>query len=235
MPSQPDYTLISHVLCPYVQRAAITLAEKAVPYRRIDIDLAAKPDWFRAISPLGRVPVLQVGATALFESAVIAEYLEEVTGHPMHPADPLEKARHRAWIEMASATLDTIAGLYSAADAEAFEIRRRALADRLARLDAGLADGTADGPYFSGTAFRLVDAAWAPVFRYLDAFDTFARFGLLDGTARVPAYRAALTVRPSVRTAVATDYPARLLDFLCRKGSHLSRLMTAAQPVAGAA
>lgn len=236
MPDRPDYTLISHALCPYVQRAVITLAEKAVPFRRIDIDLADKPDWFLAVSPLGRVPVLQVGGTALFESAVIVEYLEEVTGDPMHPADPLDRARHRAWIEMASATLDAIAGFYAAPDAASFETRRRALADRLARLDAGLGDGPCfSGPYFSGPGFRLVDAAWAPVFRYLDAFETVADFGLLDGTTRVAGYRAALAERPSVRGAVAADYPERLRDFLRRRGSHLSRLMQADQPVAGTA
>lgn len=79
-------TLISHPLCPYVQRAAIALAEKQVPFQRIDIDLGNKPDWFLAISPLGKTPVLQVGqgrrSTAIFESTVILEYLEETTPVP---------------------------------------------------------------------------------------------------------------------------------------------------------
>jgi len=38
--------LISHKLCPYVQRAVIALAEKDVTFERIDVDLADKPDWF---------------------------------------------------------------------------------------------------------------------------------------------------------------------------------------------
>ena len=38
--------LISHKLCPYVQRAVIALTEKGVAFERIDIDLANKPDWF---------------------------------------------------------------------------------------------------------------------------------------------------------------------------------------------
>ncbi len=231
MPDRPGLVLVSHRLCPYVQRAAITLAEKAVPFRRIDIDLADKPDWFRAISPLGRVPVLQVGDTALFESAVIVEYLDETVGRPMHPADPLERARHRAWIEMASATLGAIARFYAAADPGGFEAGRRALADRFARLEAGLGDG----PYFSGTAFRLVDAAWAPVFRYLDAFESIGDFHLTDGAPRLAGYRAALAARNSVAAAVAADYPQRLLDFLRRRGSQLSRLMGGPQPLAGTA
>ena len=43
--------LVSHALCPYVQRAAIVLREKGVPFERRDIDLANKPDWFLRISP----------------------------------------------------------------------------------------------------------------------------------------------------------------------------------------
>ena len=52
--------LVSHALCPYVQRAAIVLAEKGVAFERRDVDLADKPDWFRAVSPLGKTPVLLV-------------------------------------------------------------------------------------------------------------------------------------------------------------------------------
>src|ERR1700716_4669276 len=92
--------LISHKLCPYVQRAVIALTEKGVAFERIDIDLANKPDWFLKISPLGKTPVLQVSDTAIFESAVILEYLEETQPKPLHPGEPLKGAEHRAWIEL---------------------------------------------------------------------------------------------------------------------------------------
>ena len=108
--------LISHRLCPYVQRAVIALAEKGVPFERVDIDLANKPDWFLALSPLGKTPVLLVGDVPIFESAVILEYLEETQPKPLHPADPLRRAEHRAWIEFGSAVLSDIAGLYAAPD-----------------------------------------------------------------------------------------------------------------------
>jgi glutathione S-transferase len=108
--------LISHKLCPYVQRAVIALTEKGVPFERVDIDLANKPDWFLAVSPLGKTPVLMVGDHAIFESAVILEYLEETQARPLHPAGPLRRAEHRAFIEFGSAVLNDIAGLYSAPD-----------------------------------------------------------------------------------------------------------------------
>src|SRR6476659_5716901 len=131
--------LISHKLCPYVQRAVIVAAEKDIPFERIDIDLANKPEWFLKISPTGKVPVLEVtdagGSThILFESAVIAEYLDEIAGARLLPADPLQRARERAWVEFASAALSDIGKLYAAPTAATFDDAEAALKRRLASL-----------------------------------------------------------------------------------------------------
>jgi glutathione S-transferase len=223
---RPQLHLISHHLCPYVQRAIITLTEKGAPHERTYIDLAAKPDWFKAVSPLGKVPLLLVGGeggTAIFESAVICEFLEEtVPGKRLHPEDPIERARHRAWIEFASATLASIAGLYAAPDADAFDRKRADLAAKFDWLNGALSEG----PYFAGEQFSLVDAAFAPVFRYFDAFEV-ARLPLrlFDAAPKVRNWRTALAMRPSVGDAVPADYPARLATFLRARGSHLSRLI----------
>lgn len=218
--------LVSHVLCPYVQRAVIALSEKGVAYRRIDVDLDAKPSWFEAISPLGKVPLLRVregqAETVLFESAVICEYLEETQPSPLHPASPLERARHRAWIEFASATLNDVAGFYNAPPA-LFEAKRQRLVERFAWLERHLGDG----PYFAAERFSLVDAAFAPLLRYFDTFERIADFGFFDALPKVRAYRAALASRPSVRGAVAADYAVRLAAFLLRRPSHLSTLFPA--------
>jgi glutathione S-transferase len=219
----PALTLISHRLCPYVQRAAIALAEKGVPFERIDVDLANKPAWFTAISPLGKTPVLKVGDTPIFESAVILEYLEETRAMPLHPADPLARAEHRAWIEFASATLNDIWSFYTAPDEASFAAKARALSGKFETLQRRLGGG----PYFAGDKFSLVDAAFGPVFRYFDVFDRIGAFGILDGKPRIAAWRKALAARPSVRDAVAGDYDARLWAFFEGRKSHLSRLMAA--------
>src|SRR5262249_1538820 len=212
--------LISHKLCPYVQRAVITLTEKGVPFERIDIDLANKPDWFLKISPLGKTPVLVVGDHAIFESAVILECLEETQAGPLHPADALRRAEHRSWIEFGSAVLNDIAGLYSASDETAFKAKATQLEARFARLEARLV-GT---PWFDGESFSLVDAVFGPVFRYFDVFDGIGDFGILTGKPKLAGWRAALAARPSVRPAVSPDYPARLRDFLDRRRPHISQL-----------
>jgi glutathione S-transferase len=213
--------LVSHHLCPYVQRAAIALAEKAVPFERQYVDLAKKPAWFLEISPLGKTPVLRVGNRAIFESAVILEYLEETEPHPLHPADPLARAEHRAWIEFASAVLNDIAGFYSAPDRTSLEAKTAALAAKFDQVERRLGEG----PYFDGAHFSLVDACFGPVFRYFDVFNTIADFGILVRTPRTAAWRAVLAARPSVQAAVGADYDARLLAFLKARKSHLSTLI----------
>jgi glutathione S-transferase len=212
--------LISHQLCPYVQRAVIALTEKGVAFERIDIDLSNKPDWFLGISPLGKTPVLQVGDKAIFESAVILEYLEETEPKPLHPADPLTRAEHRAWIEFGSAVLSDIAGLYSATDEATFTTKTAQLEQRFARLEAR----EAATPWFDGESFSLVDAVFGPVFRYFDVFDQIADFGILADKPKLARWRRALAARPSVRTAVSADYPALLRVFIERRNSWLSRL-----------
>ena len=226
----PQLRLISHHLCPYVQRATIALSEKNVPHERTYIDLSDKPAWFTALSPLGKAPLLLVsgdgdgGGTALFESAVICEFLEETVPEPrLHPGDPVERARHRAWVEFASATLNSIAALYAAPNAVAFEGRRADLAGKMAWLEAALGRG----PFFAGERFSLVDAAFGPVFRYFDTFEaTLPALDVFEAAPKVSAWRVALASRPSVHDAVAPDYPERLAAFLRARGSHLSRLMT---------
>jgi len=220
--------LISHHLCPYVQRAAIALDEKGVAFERTTIDLSDKPDWFRAISPLGKVPLLRVDGEVLFESAAICEYLDETAAPRLHPEDPLERAKHRAWMEFGSSILNDIAAFYTAPDETSLGAKRDAIRSKMERLEGVLGQG----PYFSGARFSLVDAVFGPVFRYFDAFDAISDFGFGDGLSRVSAWRAALADRPSVQRAVAGDYPERLMEFLRARSSHLSSLMPRYSPAA---
>lgn len=218
----PIFELISNYLCPYTQRAAIQLAEKGIAYERVYIDLANKPEWFLQLSPLGKVPLLRVGDTAIFETAVICDYIEEAEpAMPFYPAAPLDRARHRSWAEFASAIIADVFAFYMAPDATAFERKCSDLQARFRWLERHLGGG----PYFAGARFCLVDAAFAPVFRLFDTFDRIGEFGIFKGLQRAPAYRAALAERASVRQAVVSDYAQCFRQYLSERGSHLSRLM----------
>ncbi len=216
-----ELTLVSHHLCPYVQRAAISLSEKGVGFERRYIDLGNKPDWFTASSPLGKVPLLQVannGTKAnIFESTVILEYLEDTQPDPLHPVDPLERARHRSWIEFGSSILNRIGGFYNAGTEADLSIEVEKLAQMFSRVEAELGDG----PWFAGNRFSLVDAVYGPIFRYFGVFDLIDDFGIFECKPRTVTWRHALSERPSVIRAVTPDHPDRLLAFLRDRRSAL--------------
>lgn len=221
---EPSLTLISHHLCPYVQRAAIVLTEKGIVFDRRNIDLSAKPDWFRAISPLGKVPLLRIvderGDHVLFESAAICEYLEETQPGPkLHSTDALARARHRGWMEFGSSILSDLWVFETTRDKDVLEAKRLALSSKFATIEAELKNG----PFFAGENISLVDAVFAPIFRYFDVFDVLFAHGIFDGLRKVPAWRQTLAARPSVRSAVGDDYPQRLMEFLRRHDSILLR------------
>jgi len=221
----PSLHLVSHHLCPYVQRAAIMLCHKAIDHRRSYIDLAAKPDWFLALSPLGRTPVLVTPQGALFESQVIVDYLDEVTPGSLFPEDSFARARQRAWIAFGSETLAAIAALYSAADAAAFEAARGGLRGKLERIEREVI-----GPFFDGPLFQMIDGVWGTVFRYFDVLDDFPELRLTAGLERVGRWRRQIAGVPAVAAAAPADYASRLRRFLATRPSHLGQRVGALEP-----
>jgi len=206
----PHLRLISHKLCPFVQRALIVMAERDIPHELRFVDMGEKPDWLLKVSPAGEVPVLCVEGKPLYESTAIIEYLNDISGGSLHPYDPYERARNRAWVELASEVQKKIGALRSAKDEDAFEMHVATLRRRFVSLE----DEIGDGPFFNGEHFALVDAAFAPAFRYLDVVDPGGGLGFFDGLKKLNRWREALDERPSVRGAVVEDYSERLLKFL---------------------
>ena len=211
--------LISFKLCPYVQRAVILLKEKRVDFKVTYIDLKNKPEWFLKLSPLGRVPVLKVDDTVLFESAVIAEYLDETNPPSLHPSDPLQKAT--------KPRLDRI--FVRAADAPlpfrhhhgAGAVRQPARRNTAAPGTPGR--GSGEGPFFNGKDFALVDAAFAPFFMRLALLEERQPLGLLSGMPQVAGWSRALLARPAVQDSVVKEFPELFAASL-----HSSRCLAAA-------
>ncbi len=217
-----DFHLVSHTLCPYVQRSVITLKEKSIHYTRSDIDLANKPAWFKKISPMGKVPVLIVDDNrALFESSVICEYLDEVTADSLHPTDSFEKAHHRGLIELGSAILNNIASLYNAKDEASFQDIHTVIQGKFQFIEKELSGIT----FLSGDKFHLIDAVYGPIFRYFEVFDTFTELNTFAHLAKCQLWRRALSQRKSVQQAVSEDYSALLIQFLVKRDSYISQLI----------
>src|SRR5271154_5731756 len=88
--------------CPFGQKVRIILAEKGLSYELVEIDLAQgeqrRPDFLR-LNPFGRVPVLVDEDTVIYDSTIIAEYLEdEYPEPPLLPPVGVSALRARARI-----------------------------------------------------------------------------------------------------------------------------------------
>ncbi len=215
--------LISFKTCPFVQRAVITLKHKNIDFDITYIDLADPPDWFLELSPLAKVPVLKVDDEVLFESAVINEYLDEITGGQLQPREPLARAKNRAWIEFASNMLGNLYMMKMSKDEDRYNKYRDLLVSQFNRVEKRLGDG----PWFNGTEFSLADTAFAPLFRQNSVAEN--KLSVLDPETmpRVEAWAQRLLALPEVRDSVVDEFEDLYLSAMQNNGSYSLYRLTA--------
>ena len=217
----PKLKLVSFNLCPYVQRARITLEEKKLEYEIEFIDLDMPPDWFFDISPLEKVPVLLVDDQPLFESMVICEFIDNISGDDLYPKDPFTRARQRAWIALGETILGTVYKLLNARAEMDFKRARTAIIDRLDLLEEEMTEGC----FFAGDRFGMVDVAYAPLFRYLAGIATNADIDFYEDTPTVRSWSEHLLAYPAVIASVPEGYEGMLKDYLKRPDTMLGDLI----------
>jgi len=148
--------LWSGVLSPFSTKVRILLAEKGLAYETSEIRWTRETLWgpkpaeFLAVSPRGKVPVLVDGDATVYDSTVIAEYLEDrYPAPPLFPADAVGRARCRqledeADTAMVEEVTPLVQELFTKRDETARDQARvaaanTALRDRYARLQRELA------------------------------------------------------------------------------------------------
>ena len=183
------YLLVSFKTCPWVQRAAIVLREKNTPFEFRHIEPDNRPDWFLAISPHKKVPVLRIDdKVSLFESNAINEYLDETIAPRLHPEDPVA-ARHQPRLDRLRADLRR------ARDRRApMPTTRRPYKKALdkipvafERLERAL-EKQGGGPFFNGAKYSLVDAAYAPFLQRYFFLDRIRPIGQIEKFPRLKAW-----------------------------------------------
>lgn len=213
--------LISFKTCPFVQRAVITLRHKKIDYDITFVDLAEPPDWFLELSPLGKVPVLKVDGEVLFESAVINEFLDDITGGELQPADPLARAKNRAWIEFASNMLGNLYMMKMSKTETDYNNYREKLVDLLNRVEQQLGDG----PWFNGADFSLADTAFAPLFKQNSVADN--KLSVIDPKTmpKINVWAERLLALPAVKGSVVDEFEDLYIGAMQKNGSFsLNRL-----------
>jgi glutathione S-transferase len=221
------YLLVSFKTCPWVQRAAIVLREKKVDFEFRHIDPDHRPDWFIAISPHRKVPVLRIDdRISLFESNAIAEYLDETIAPRLHPEDPVERAVNRAWTDY----VPTFASLVTATAYADTEADYRAAAGNISlpfdRLEKAL-EKQGKGPYFNGAAYSLVDAAYAPFLQRYFFLDRIKNLGHIETFPRLQAWGEALIERPSTHSFPPAEFEAMYRANVKRRNKWVSQFIEA--------
>lgn len=220
------YMLCSFTTCPWVQRAAIVLREKNVPYDITYIEPENRPDWFLKISPHAKVPVLQIeGKTALFESNAIAEYLDETAAPRLHPEDAILRARNRAWTDFIGTFASAVSNAAYADTEEDFNAKVKKIPDVFAKLDAALADRGNDGPFFNGPKMSLVDAAYAPFLQRYTYMDRLKPLGIIENYPRLKAWRDALMASKSVQTSTIANFERAWQENLIKRKRWLMKFV----------
>ena len=162
-----------------VQALLWGLEELGLTYQRLDygethggLDTPA----FLKMNPHGKIPVLNVGDTALFETAAILRYLATAYGtDAFWPSDPLARAEIDMWAEWAKHDVaERFTGpVFWEAVRKRPENREATLfAQNMARLEKELAiaeDRLAERPFLCGDTLTLADIQFGHVlFRYYD-------------------------------------------------------------------
>ena len=205
MSAQRPIQLYDFASSPNCQRVKVVLAEKKLPYEAIPVDLKKgeqkKPDFLK-LNPHGKVPVIIDGATVLYESLIINEYLEEKYPEPpLMPRDPAKKAKIRILIDYGISHLDSpyqkirIESMKDEKEKnrETLENAKKELKNLLQRFERELGDQ----PYLAGD-FSLLDAALVPRFLRLEGF------GVLPDPSlpRLGQWLQRIKDRPSVRAVM---------------------------------
>jgi glutathione S-transferase len=150
----------------------MVLHEKAVDFEVNEVDLSNKSEEFLRVSPYGKVPVLRVNETSLYESNIVNEYLDEVYESPkLMPQNPAERATVRSWMAFADdyffpSVFRVRTGSQHGLSEEEIQEAKERLHDALSRLEFQL-----DGKEHLAGQYTLADIAHAGNFHRLREMD----------------------------------------------------------------
>lgn len=213
--------LISFKLCPFVQRAIIILKKQKIDYDITFINPMDPPDWFKAISPTGQVPLLKANDEVIFESSVISEFANDISENDLHPSDAIQKAKNRAWIQFSSTIFDDLFNLVTG-DKEIYAKAKESLFGKLAKVESVKGKDV----FFNGADFNMIDAAFAPIFMRLSWINEFTDNALsISEFNNLSAWSEAILAVDEVQDSVSEGIDDVYYSNIEAREGHLSTLL----------
>jgi glutathione S-transferase len=179
--------LIGSDTSPYVRKVRVVLAEKKIDYRYEREDVWAADSTIAQSNPLGKVPVLITDdGAAVFDSRVIAEYLDTVTPIArLIPPSGRARLEVRCWEALADGLLDAALLVRLEQTQRAESQRNPAWIERqTGKIDAAIdamGRGLGDKPFCCEGKYSLADIAVGCALGYLDL-----RYPQVDWRGRHP-------------------------------------------------
>ena len=157
--------LIGSKTSPYVRKVRVLLAERQIPHDFVEESAWTADTKVPGYNPLNKVPALQLDdGESIYDSAVIAEYLDAISGGRYLPAAPLERARVKRDEALGDGIAD--AGITAFLERKREPARQDAawIARQLDKVNAGIAalsKSLGSRPYLGGSEANLGDIACA--------------------------------------------------------------------------
>jgi glutathione S-transferase len=184
------------------------------------INLKNPPDWFGDVSPLKKVPVLQVGSVAIYDSSIICDYLDDEFKLNLRPEDHLQRADMRSTVEYIGACTQQFFTSLLAAEVDQFRAGLLKFNSLLSVVE----------KYFSRNRdfylnqFSMIDIAIAPLLVRINYVEEITGVQTVISEARFPVLFQIKEKTSSNRAVLGSldeDSKERFLEFLKNNNSVL--------------
>ncbi len=198
--------LFLFAICPFAQRVHMSLIHSELPFEKKILDPENIPDDFSLISPLGNVPVLRVNKTEfIFESAVINDYIAQISPIKMEPEDEIKRAKMRSWSEYSTSCMGMMIQVLKSEDEVTFKQNNIMLVDKFQVISKQIEN---NGPFFYGDLYTSIDSSYAPLFFRMQTLNNlFKLFSLAGLPENVAQWMQALLHSYALKKSIIGDFP----------------------------
>ncbi len=210
--------LFLFAICPFAQRVNMSLIHSKLNYDKIILTPSEMPDNFNDISPLGNVPVLRLNKTqSIFESAVINDYIAQISPVKMEPEEPIKCAQMRAWSEYVGTCMEALNHVLQADDKEQFKQANQTLIETFKVLSKQI---ESSGPYFYGDQYTTIDSTYAPLFLRMKTLNNlFADFSLIGLPKNIEQWMDSLLDCETLKQSIIGDFPTIYRKFIANRAA----------------
>jgi glutathione S-transferase len=194
----------------------MTLEEKQIPYTLIEEDLAQLSPELLNLHPEGKVPLLIHGDEVIYESSVITEYLDEISG-PTHlmPSDPTLRARVRLWTYWCNELFKPDLDLFKYELKQLSPVQTEALSNRIRGHLKKLSQPLESQSFLMGEELNLADIHVFPFYRQLQKSNP--HFFNLFETTKIDLWLNRVVSRPSFDRTMQKMIPSEQISAATKK------------------